>query len=793
MKARRIVLLGKQGAGKSRLANLIFGGTVFEVNCSSKSLMSECQVETKSVNGRSITLIDTPGLFGSGRSEVELKSEIVRYITECAPGPHAFLIVLKVEKFTAQEQAVIENILQCFSEDAFKYAAVVFTHDEELLKGLKTEEMVSQNKHLSDLVKKCGGRCHVVDDKYWKNNKEDSYRRNQLQAAELLNIIDKMVMENRRVHNNASKNVWIKLTGPAAESLAKSFSGPVVAVSQENKVLRRGAEEGAAEEEGAAVMPISPEREAEGVEHTGRGGTTVKVKTVSASPTRIVIAGTARAGRSIKVLKTCRIVLLGKTRAGKSSLGNTIFGEDVFKTNNTRSCGTRECQTASKSVDGRRITLIDAPGFFDFSSSEEELKVEMDRCITECAARPHAFFIVLKVEEITKQGMDVISRISQYFSEEALKYAAVVFTHGDQLPQGMKIEEFVDQNKCLSDLVEKCGGRCHVVDNKYWNDNQHSDDRSNRFQVAELLNTADKIMTENKGGCYTNNMLRAVKRGIEEEGVRETIGNVTQGDTSRKADSSISKNEWIKFTGAAAESLAGAFFGPAVIVLQESGGENEDGGEVEEEEEAEEPAAEVKKDVKEKPAETEEEEEGDTETEEEAEEEAAAAEIKKETGQGRSAGGGGLGFLGGLFGFFSGIAAGLGTLLGGLFGFFSGISTGLGTCLGGLFGAGAAAAGAGAAAAGAGAAAAVAAVAAVALTSLTFFGLIAGAIAWLVSKIKDFLKKLPRHIGIVLLVVVFLSLLLLSLCLKVRILGTLLLLFGVLLSFLALVFLLLLL
>ncbi|KAM6960399.1 uncharacterized protein LKV04_021967 [Tautogolabrus adspersus] len=320
-------------------------------------------------------------------------------------------------------------------------------------------------------------------------------------------------------------------------------------------------------------MPMPNGKEADGgvVEVPGvREGTTS-----TEPPARIVIARTPAAGKSIKVLKTYRIVLLGETKVGKSSLANAIFEEDVFKVKHSPLSGTR-------SVDGRRITLIETPDFFGKDRREEELRLEVGRCITASAPGPHAFFIVLKVERSPDHWKDAIQRISQYLPE-AFNYAAVVFTHGDQLPVGMKIEEFVEQNKCLSDLVKKCGGRCHVVDNKYWKTNQQGDYRSNK--VAELLNTTDKILMENKGGCYK--MQRAVQTEIEKGGKRKAEGGAPQGDPS-KSNNGVSKGTWIKLTGPAAKSLAG-LFGPAVVVLQETEGKDEEEeNKVEEEEEDEE-------------------------------------------------------------------------------------------------------------------------------------------------------------------------------------------------------------
>ncbi|XP_034393303.1 GTPase IMAP family member 7-like [Cyclopterus lumpus] len=212
--------------------------------------------------------------------------------------------------------------------------------------------------------------------------------------------------------------------------------------------------------------------------------------------------------RDVKHKENCHP---GKTGVGKSSVANTISGGQLFQIGHSVNSETRQCQAATTYVNGRNITLIDTPGLFDTNRSEEELKSEILRCVTGFTPGPHAFLIVLKVERFTEQEQAVINKIHRYFSNEVFKYATVLFTHGDRLLEGQTIEDFIRGNTLVRDLVKKCGGRCHVIDNKYWKNNQHDEYRNNQVQVRELLNTIDEMIEENQGRWYTNEMLQPLR------------------------------------------------------------------------------------------------------------------------------------------------------------------------------------------------------------------------------------------------------------------------------------------
>ncbi|XP_035985125.1 up-regulator of cell proliferation-like [Fundulus heteroclitus] len=155
-----IALLGKAGVGKTASANTILGREVFKSETDFGPVTKYISMETETVFGKRISVIDTPGILGS---EEQITSFL--HVFRDSSTPFLFLVVIKVGRFTEEEKKAVEAVERVLGPQRINNSFLLFTRGDTLEISLKDFISESTTSALPNVVERFSWRIHLFNNK----------------------------------------------------------------------------------------------------------------------------------------------------------------------------------------------------------------------------------------------------------------------------------------------------------------------------------------------------------------------------------------------------------------------------------------------------------------------------------------------------------------------------------------------------------------------------------------------------------------------------------------------------
>ncbi|VDI25148.1 Hypothetical predicted protein [Mytilus galloprovincialis] len=411
-----------------------------------------------------LVVIDTPGLLDTHRNEEEVKIEIIKGVGISVPGPHVILYIMRVgDRLTNDERTCIKKFTDMFGEDIFDFVIVVFTKGNDLRGKSLSEYVNNVSGPFQDVFRKCKNRMIAIDNEGTDSQKSQA-------VDDLLDMIEAMIDDRSYYSNDMFK--WA-----------------------ERPFIERMEEIGQAEDVRKEIRD---------------GGKNFRYLSIAAGVGGVVgslITGAAiyaAPDNTMEHSNDVRLVLVGKTGSGISSIGNVILNRGFFESCASPLSVTMECKSGKIIRNDTEMVVVDTPGLFNTKLNRETVKKEIANCMGLLTLGPHAFLYIFHISRHSEEEEQTFQELEQIFGNFFCKYCIVLFVT-DKPIMTKTIEEFVETlPDFYRDLVSKCNGRVITF---------CENANTNELLVVQILKFQQAI-AQQESPCYTQEMFPKSEKSL---------------------------------------------------------------------------------------------------------------------------------------------------------------------------------------------------------------------------------------------------------------------------------------
>ncbi|XP_057696647.1 uncharacterized protein LOC130918712 isoform X2 [Corythoichthys intestinalis] len=241
-----------------------------------------------------------------------------------------------------------------------------------------------------------------------------------------------------------------------------------------------------------------------------------------------------------KKLNELQILIIGEKLSGKTTAANYILQSMVFHTKSNHGCMAQTAQVA-----GRRVTVVDTPGWNKVPECTSNLDREIVQGLTLSHEGVHAVLIMISLDmTFNDVNKEMLEDHVNLFGESVWDHTIVLFTNMESFTD-RSLEDHIVREHLLQWLIEKCRNRYHYL---------NVTEKSNVSQHQQLFTKIEEMSAKNQGRLFhpdINDIHLRIDKKFHKRQIKDVLQHVIeQGSKIRELELCKSfKEKLIKLQG----------------------------------------------------------------------------------------------------------------------------------------------------------------------------------------------------------------------------------------------------